>query len=63
MAAHPAAGQALDLTMKGYSTWRGHWLEVYDSRELVEGAVEGQVVVVDVGGGVVRFFVPVLLYF
>lgn len=45
--------QSLDLTMKGYSNYRGSWLDAYSVEALISNAESGQVTVVDVGGGLV----------
>lgn len=53
MQSHPQCGQSLDMTMKGYAEYRGSWLDAYPGENLIREAEPGQVLVVDVGGGLV----------
>ena len=46
-------GQSLDMTMKGYAQYRGDWLDAFPAEKLIEGSSPDQVLVVDVGGGLV----------
>ena len=55
LAAHSKCGKALDMTMRGYSEWRGSWLDIFPGEDLIRDASPDQCLVVDVGRGFVCF--------
>jgi hypothetical protein len=55
MQANTAAAQALDLTISGFSEWRGSWLDVFPGDALIESSKPDQMLVVDIAGGLISF--------